>query len=590
MIENKVFWKIFKRDALVISISVLILSTLSFYISKASIKSTIALGMNSSIVSLMESSHKSISTDLCKKLPQGVHYFLVFIDNQKIDCRSIEFTSFQEKDLLQGFNSLRIGEATNIFNTRLEREDFYHFINVSVDDVSHSVYLIQDSKLLQDQLMTYRYNIISLTVLILFFVLSYYLWNSLKLSRPITNILSEVFNLSNEHMKNDILLRLENSSFTEIDIIESGIEREKIANKNLTDNLDFESNKFRSLLNSFSDPVMAVDLIGNLLFSNQAFVSTFLAPDETGEGQYYLDLIRNYDLKRQFDLFLKSPATSTSFEISLTNNTDQKRFYLIKADQLINKDKKIYGYVIIFNDITSVKEAENIRIEFVANVSHEVRTPLTAIKGYVQTLEAMNKDNELKEIYETINVNCDRLTNLFNDLLSLSSIESKQEILMEPVEIQPLTDQIISNYKKMYHNSKLTVETDYQVLEMLSNSHLIENILSNLIGNCFKYIHQEATVKISWSLKSQNEIELQVLDNGPGIDSKDLPRLFERFYRVDRSRSRSPESPSYEGSGLGLAIVKSSVNKLGGKVRVDSQISQGTQFTIILPYKKIQSI
>ncbi len=584
MIEQKLFWKIFRREIWLVCSLIILLSTISFYISKSNVKTTIAKTMESSISSLFKTTIKENKYDeICEKISSDIHFLLIFLDNRKLTCYSDTFKKFSQKDLFNVFTKLKIGEANNIYNRRINREDFYHYLNISNDKKSISIYIIQDSSLLQNQLAHYRYNIIALTALVLVIIISFYISYSLRVSKPISGILSHVYDLNNPTIRQDLLKKIESTSLNEIELIESGFEKERLASQSLTEVLHLESNKFKSLLNSFSDPIMAIDLMGNILFSNQSFSKEFVDNNDETVGQFYLDHLRNYEIKTQFERILKSLNTNTiSFEASITNLKEQKKSYLVKVDQLLNAEQKTYGYVVIFNDITIVKEAENIRIEFVGNVSHEVRTPLTSIKGYVQTLESIIKNDEYKEIFSTVTSNCDRLTNLFNDLLSLSSIETKQDIDFTDVHPKSITEQIISNYKKLYQETNIIVETEFACDVIYTNIYLLENIISNLIGNCFKYIDKNGSIKISW-IEESDLVEFRISDNGPGIPENDLPRLFERFYRVDKSRTRSPNSPGYQGSGLGLAIVKSSVSKLGGKIKVKSKENYGTSFIIQLP-------
>jgi len=222
--------------------------------------------------------------------------------------------------------------------------------------------------------------------------------------------------------------------------------------------------------------------------------------------------------------------------------------------------------------------AEKMRSDFVANVSHEIRTPLTAIKGYVQTIESIKPDytESEKDILQTIVHNCDRLTSLFNDLLSLSTIEAINEVELSETNLTEITEQSISDTLQSFRDQQVNIHTEILVNEFISNPKMVEQIIINLVSNAIKYNESSEDIKIDlkWS-EDEHHVHLQITDNGPGIAKEHLPRIFERFYRVDQSRNRN-----YGGTGLGLAIVKHLVQKLGGKISVSSELNIGTIFKI----------
>jgi len=260
-------------------------------------------------------------------------------------------------------------------------------------------------------------------------------------------------------------------------------------------------------------------------------------------------------------------------------------FFDVKVNPVIDQKGEVFGAVGVFHDVTERKLAEQMREDFVANVSHEIRTPLTAIKGFAQVIRDTppEKMDTVRPFFDKLESNADRLTNLFNDILQLSLIESKLKVSKETVIPQEITDAVITNVKQSYLNKHITIETHYDLDKIWVNPPFLEQVLTNLIDNAHKYTPTGGHIKIEWT-KSKNPEKkekwdiLKVTDSGIGIPKEHHARLFERFYRVDYSRSRE-----MGGTGLGLAIVKHIVQIHNGKIAVESKEGEGTTFIIKIP-------
>ena len=296
--------------------------------------------------------------------------------------------------------------------------------------------------------------------------------------------------------------------------------------------------------------------------------------------------MKNNELKSFLDGVIKEGESSFSAEFSIDSSFGNKHDFYLKTNPLKDNKGRTYGTVCILHDLTELKVAQRMREDFVTNVSHEIRTPLTAIKGYVQTLEAImpDLDESKKDIIKTINHNCDRLTQLFNDVLSLSMIENIVDIDIHEIDLENLTEQCLRDIKQIYNHSDHNIDIDYQIKSLNSNEKMIEHVVTNLISNAYRYAGDKINIYVKWSETAAHTL-LTISDNGIGIESKHLPRLFERFYRVDKSRVRDENGQS--GTGLGLAIVKHIVNKLGGRIVVESTIGKGTTFKIELPKRQL---
>jgi two-component system, OmpR family, phosphate regulon sensor histidine kinase PhoR len=241
------------------------------------------------------------------------------------------------------------------------------------------------------------------------------------------------------------------------------------------------------------------------------------------------------------------------------------------------------GVLVVLNDITRLQRLENIRRDFVANVSHELKTPITAIKGSVETLlgGAMDEPDSAPRFLDIIARQADRLNAIIEDLLALSRIEQGEEkggIQLVPAVIGEVIQSALQSCQIKARDKQVRLVADYaENLQCLANAPLLEQALINLIDNAIKYSNEGGEVQLAVHAATA-AIEISVRDFGCGIDREHLPRLFERFYRVDKARSRKQG-----GTGLGLAIVKHIVQAHGGQVRVDSTLGEGSLFTIALP-------
>ncbi|HXS67598.1 MAG TPA: ATP-binding protein, partial [Candidatus Polarisedimenticolia bacterium] len=235
------------------------------------------------------------------------------------------------------------------------------------------------------------------------------------------------------------------------------------------------------------------------------------------------------------------------------------------------------------HDLTRLKQLERTREEFVANVSHELRTPLSLIKGYTETLLDGAKDNPEVEtkFLQTIQRNSERLQFLIEDLLTISELESgRLKMNLQSVRLRSLVDRVLEDFKTQAESRHVELKNEMPDLTARADSDRLQQVLGNLIGNAIKYGRSDGHVGVSGRLANANLVELCVHDDGPGIPPESIERVFERFYRVDKARSREQG-----GTGLGLSIVKHIVQSHGGKVWVKSEPGKGAAFYFTLPAK-----
>lgn len=336
--------------------------------------------------------------------------------------------------------------------------------------------------------------------------------------------------------------------------------------------------RLEAVLLSMFEGVMVVDSKGTILLMNQS-LKDFLLIKEEPMGRKPIEVLRNVEIQEIIDSTLKLKKGVVSKEVSLL--LPEEKTLLIHAAPVI-REERIDGAVLVVHDITELRRLERIRQDFVANVSHELRTPVSSIKGYAETLlEGALKDKEnAKDFLQIIYSDSERLAKLIDDILDLSKIESgKLKMDLKSQEIKPLIQRVVSQLKKQAEDKSITINTDIlqDIPKVIIDETMIAQVLLNLLDNAIKYTAEGGSVKISAKEKDKF-VEIDISDTGVGIPEKYLPRLFERFYRVDKARSRE-----LGGTGLGLSIVKHIIQAHNGDVSVESILGKGSIFSFTLP-------
>jgi len=342
-----------------------------------------------------------------------------------------------------------------------------------------------------------------------------------------------------------------------------------------------QRNEQEAMLASMIEGVLAIDRDEKILRINQAAASLLDLSPEAVVGRRIQEVIRKPDLQKFVDqaLHSKSPL-ETEMRLVIRG---EERFLQAHGAPLRDAPDRQIGVLIVLNDITRLQRLENIRRDFVANVSHELKTPITAIKGSVETLQAgaIDEPESAPRFLDIIARQADRLNAIIEDLLALSRIEQGEQmsgIHLEAVAIAEVIQEALQacQVKARDKQVRLTCNAADDLL-CAANAPLLEQALVNLIDNAIKYSQDGGEVQISARLADRT-LEVSVRDFGCGIEREHLPRLFERFYRVDKARSRKQG-----GTGLGLAIVKHIIQAHNGRITVDSTPQEGSTFTIHLP-------
>ena len=346
-----------------------------------------------------------------------------------------------------------------------------------------------------------------------------------------------------------------------------------------------EKNRIQTILNSMMEGVIALDKQGNILLLNSAVENFLGIAQEAYLGKNILSLIRNYDLERAVKRVLKSEKPITQ-ELQLIY--PEPSFYYLKATPLKNQEQEKEGIVILLRNITKEKRLDQMRTEFVANISHELRTPLTSISGFLETLRdgAIDDPAAAHRILEIMSKETGRLAKLINDLLHLSKIEERRVVhRWQLVQLKEIINQVAAMFQPQAQQKSLslTVEMPVELPCVSGDPDLLAQVLTNLVDNAIKYTPPDGHVLIRATTDKDN-VQVEVKDTGIGIPPEDLPRVFERFYRVEKARARE-----LGGIGVGLAIVKHIIKAHGGSIKAESIPHQGSAFKVTLPTEKIET-
>ena len=338
-----------------------------------------------------------------------------------------------------------------------------------------------------------------------------------------------------------------------------------------------ERNRIFAILESMVEGVVVIDTQKKILSINTVLTRAFDLPKERLHGKYFWEVFRDPEINGMIEKALKERVSIEKEHPVLLSGTT----FQIQISPVFG-GKDFLGLVAVFHDVTRLKKLEQSRSEFVANVSHELKTPLTSIMGFVETLkEGAVEDSENRgKFLDIIDEHSKKLNHLIEELLFLSKIESERgRVIKEDIDIHGLLTNVIGLFSKPLKAKAIKVQMDVQPkpLFVKIDPKTFDQALSNLVDNAIKYNQRDGEIFIRTAKKNGN-LSIQIRDTGIGIPKDDLPHVFERFYRVDKSRSRESG-----GTGLGLAITKHIVERHGGDIQASSTPNQGTTFTITLP-------
>ena len=336
--------------------------------------------------------------------------------------------------------------------------------------------------------------------------------------------------------------------------------------------------EFEAMLKSMASGVIAIDNNDMVMFTNDVFSQMVECSKDKIERQPFYTFMRNAVL---FQIITEVRETKETVMREGTIALADEKMVRVTATPLLKENDKNLGILLILEDITQIRKLENMRRDFVSNVTHELKTPLTSIRGFVDTLKAgaIKQEQVAVRFLDIIDIETERLSSLINDILLLSEIESKEDQVVAPCNMNTVIADVIEllQPKIMDKNVVFVYEPKSDIDDYPANANRMKQLLINLLDNAVKYT-EVGTITIKCE-KKKNKLLLIVEDTGIGMEEDHLDRIFERFYRVDKGRARKSG-----GTGLGLSIVKHIVERYNGKIKVESKLNKGTKFTIQLPY------
>ena len=415
------------------------------------------------------------------------------------------------------------------------------------------------------------YFIFSLVTLIIFIAISN------RISSPLKKIIKSAKIIS----QNKKINKLPEHSIFEIDELSQTLNTLSLKIQKNTKELDIKYIEQQAILASMQEGVLAIDKKQQIIQINRAAMSILEINnlDDT-DSRIIQQHIRFSNLQNFIKKILLTKKQATK---DMTLNASSIKSVQVTGSPLTNEKGVNIGALIVMRDITDLRKLEEVRTDFVANVSHELKTPITSIKGFIETLSSddFEHNKETKKFLEIIRQQSNRLNTIVDDLLTLSRIERKEEHIV--FDLFPLENIIKNSIALCHHqaekkNIKIKMNCDSNS-EIKVNSALLEQALVNLIINAIQHSNSNTTISLIGQMKDK-KIIISVQDEGIGIEKKHHTRLFERFYRIDSSRSRNDG-----GTGLGLSIVKHIVNAHKGEISLESEIGKGSIFTIKIPIK-----
>jgi two-component system phosphate regulon sensor histidine kinase PhoR len=572
--RNSLFSKVFGGYLLIICILLLLVPLISFKLIRTYYVNTltenlknIAITTSPQIVSFLENRHHKELDTFLKNLTDKINSRITVIDKEGAvlaDTEKDPATMENHKIRPEVIDALSggVGKSTRLSVT-LEEEMLYVALPIEQNSkvlgvVRVSIPLKQINSLLND--LQLRIIIAIAIITLLSIGIAFLL--SRGLSKPVSTLVQAAKNLA----KGDFRTRVYLQAGGELKELETSFNEMAGKMEGLFGSLSRRNEELDTIVSSIQEILLVLDKDGRIKLTNESFKKAL--DNEDVQDKFYWEVMRCPD----FSELIKKVTEERKNHIQEIEFRD--KHYLCSVTFLSSKEEM----VAILYDITELKNLEQMKKDFVANMSHELRTPLTAIKGFVETLE---EEEEIKnaQYLEIIKRHTDRLMNIVNDLLLLSELEQTgSALVIENVNLASLTENILKVFeqgaKEKGIQLKLVAGEDLKTIQ--ADPFKLEQMFINLLDNAIKYTEKgEVSVTLT-QIDSKFVIEIQ--DSGIGIPSSHLPRIFERFYVVDKSRSKK-----LGGTGLGLSIVKHIVLLHGGTIDVESSLGIGTKITIVLP-------
>jgi two-component system phosphate regulon sensor histidine kinase PhoR len=494
----------------------------------------------------------------------GVHVRLTLIDNNGVVLYDNEEKSSENhKDRVEVKEAFENGEGySKRYSVTIKGNLFYYATRLDNGFVIRSAVSINTITLLQKENIKYCLGILALVIPVSIFL-------SLRLVKKIIHPVKELESVTLKMTHGDYKIRANIKTNDELGTLGNSF-------NNMAEQLQIKihevinnQNKIESILKSMESGVIAVDNY-NMVISINPCAEQLLGIKKNIVGECLLDYIDDYHINK----FLEQEEVNDK-EIKILHPIE--RDFKIKKSEMVDGMEGI-GTVITLQDITDINRVQLMRSQFVANVSHELKTPLTSIKGFAETLKYVKDDETREKFLDIIDKEAERLSRLINDILVLSNIESNLTVDVEEFKPSTVIEDVLNIIRKTAINKNIKLEfKDENTKTILGDKDKFHQLVLNLVENAVKYSKDTSGRVEILSYNEDKYYCLQVKDNGIGIPKEDISRIFERFYRVDKSRKKG-------GTGLGLAIVKHIVKIFNGEINVKSELGKGTTFNVKIPH------
>ncbi|PAQ16617.1 PAS domain-containing sensor histidine kinase [Bacillaceae bacterium SAOS 7] len=403
----------------------------------------------------------------------------------------------------------------------------------------------------------------------------------MKITNRYTKPIESVTKVAIELAKGNYRARTYDTPTNEVGMLNTSI---NILARNLQEMMqaqEVHQNRLTTLIENMENGLLLIDDRGFIIVVNKSFKKFFHVKNERLIKKRYYEAIQYKEVIEIIEeVFMTEENVRKQILLSL--GIERKHFEVSGAP-IIGTNDEWKGILIVFHDITEIKKLEQMRKDFVANVSHELKTPITSIKGFTETLldGAMNDPEALSMFLNIILKESERMQTLVMDLLDLSKIEQNGIVLnLKPVRVDEVIEEILLTLENRMHDKRISLTLNMEKnLEILGDLYRLKQVFINLINNAILYTQEDGAIHIV-TFDKESYVEVQISDNGIGIEAEEVPRIFERFYRVDKARSRNSG-----GTGLGLAIVKHILEAHDGKISVQSKVNEGTTFIVKLKKK-----
>ncbi|HEU0107859.1 MAG TPA: ATP-binding protein [Vicinamibacteria bacterium] len=397
---------------------------------------------------------------------------------------------------------------------------------------------------------------------------------AIALSAPLAGPLREMMESAHRFAAGDLSARTRISRQDEIGELARILDRSADQLQARLNELAGERARTETILSAIDSGLLAVDHRGTVILANQSLRRSLDLPDAL--GRHYVEVIRHSEVGRALEAALRT-GRPQALEVRIHH---LRRIYALQAGPFPGQEGMPHGAVLTFQDVTERRRVDEVRRDFVANASHELRTPLTSIRGFVEALEdgGLEEPPTARRFLEKIRTHADRMAALVSDLLELSRLESgERPPTWERVPPEEVVEEVVGALASLAAAKQIEVTTQLEAPAFETDRDRLRGVLENLVENALKYTPGGGHVSVT-ARAVEGTVVFEVVDDGPGIGAEHLPRVFERFYRVDKARSRE-----LGGTGLGLSIVKHLVESLGGTVAVSSERGEGSRFSVRFP-------